>query len=318
MASFLLRRLGTSALVLVLASIVVFVGVRALPGDAALALAGEERDPAVLAQLRDQYGLNDPVPVQYLRYVANSVQGDLGFSTRTGLDVREIIVDRLPVTLELAALSLLIAILIGIPTGIVSALRRGTWLDNVSNAFGLVGLSIPHFWLGLVLILVVSVQLGLLPASGFVPFFSDPVANLERMIMPAAVLGTGLSAVLMRQMRSAMLETLGADYVRTARSKGLSERQVVLVHALRNSLVTVVTVLGLQLGGLISGAVITEAIFVIPGFGKLIVDAVFTRDYPIIQGVALVVVFGYVFVNLLVDLTYSFLNPRIRVGGGAG
>ena len=317
MASFLLRRLGTSALVLVLASIVVFVGVRALPGDAALALAGEERDPVVLEQLREQYGLNDPVPVQYLRYVASSVQGDLGFSTRTGLDVREIIVDRLPVTLELALLSLLVGILIGIPAGIVSALRRGTWLDNVSNAFGLVGLSIPHFWLGLVLILVVSVQLGLLPASGFVPFFEDPLANLERMIMPAAVLGTGLSAVLMRQMRSAMLETLATDYVRTARSKGLSERQVVLVHALRNSLITVVTVLGLQLGGLISGAVITEAIFVIPGFGKLIVDAVFTRDYPVIQGVALVVVFGYVFVNLLVDLTYSFLNPRIRVGGGA-
>ncbi len=317
MASFLLRRLGTSALVLVLASIVVFIGVRALPGDAALALAGEERDPVVLEQLREQYGLNDPVPVQYLRYVGNSVQGDLGFSTRTGLDVREIILDRLPVTLELALLSLLVAILIGIPAGIVSALRRGTWLDNVSNAFGIVGLSIPNFWLGLVLILVVSVQLGLLPASGFVPFSEDPLANLERMIMPAIVLGTGLSAVLMRQMRSAMLETLATDYVRTARSKGLSERQVVLVHALRNSLVTVVTVLGLQLGGLISGAVITEAIFVIPGFGKLIVDAVFTRDYPVIQGVALVVVFGYVFVNLLVDLTYSFLNPRIRVGGGA-
>ena len=318
MGSFLLRRLGTSALVLLLASIVVFVGVRALPGDAALALAGEERDPVVLEQLREQYGLNEPVPVQYVRYVVNSLQGDLGFSTRTGLDVREIILDRLPVTLELAALSLLVAILIGIPAGIVSALRRGTWLDNTSNGLGLLGLSIPNFWLGLVLILVVSVQFGLLPASGYVPFFEDPVGNLQRMIMPAIVLGTGLSAVLMRQMRSAMIETLNADYVRTARSKGLSEQQVVLVHALRNSLVTVVTVLGLQLGGLISGAVITEAIFVIPGFGKLIVDAVFTRDYPVIQGVALVVVFGYVFVNLLVDLTYSFLNPRIRVSGGAG
>lgn len=317
MASFLLKRLGTSALVLFLASIVVFVGVRALPGDAALALAGEERDPVVLQQLRQQYGLDQPVPVQYLHYLEHSVRGDLGFSTRTGLGVRDIILDRLPVTVELALLALLVAILVGIPAGIVSALRRGTWLDNVSNALGLTGLSIPHFWLGLVLILVVSVQLRLLPASGFVPLLQHPVGNLEHMIMPAAVLGTGLSAVLMRQMRSAMLETLGADYVRTARSKGLSERQVVLVHALRNSLITVVTVLGLQLGGLISGAVITESIFVIPGFGKLIVDAVFTRDYPVIQGVALVVVLGYVFVNLLVDLTYSFLNPRIRVSGGA-
>ncbi len=317
MGSFLLRRLGTSLLVLLLASIVVFIGVRALPGDAALALAGEERDPVALEQIREKYGLNDPVPVQYVRYAANSVQGDLGFSTRTGADVSEVILNRLPVTLELAFLAVLVAILIGIPAGIISALRRGSWLDNVSNGFGLLGLSIPNFWLGLVLILLVAVQWQLLPASGFVPFLENPIENLKRMILPAIVLGTGLSAVLMRQMRSAMIETLSADYVRTARSKGLSEGQVVMVHALRNSLITVVTVLGLQLGGLISGAVITEAIFVIPGFGKLIVDGVLTRDYPVIQGVALVTVFGYVFVNLLVDLSYSFLNPRIRVGGGA-
>jgi peptide/nickel transport system permease protein len=317
MRSYLLRRLGTSALVLLLASIVVFVGVRALPGDAALALAGEERDPVALEQIREKYGLNDPVPVQYLRYVGNSLQGDLGFSTRTGADVSEVILDRLPITLELALLSLLVAVLIGIPTGILAALRRGSWIDNVSNGFGLLGLSIPNFWLGLVLILVLAVQLGVLPASGYVPFFEDPVENLKRMILPAIVLGTGLSAVLMRQMRSAMLETISSDYIRTARSKGLPERQVVLVHALRNSLVTVVTVLGLQLGALISGAVVTEQIFVIPGFGRLIVDGVFTRDYPVIQGVALVTVFGYIVVNLLVDLSYSFLNPRIRVGGGA-
>ena len=317
MASYLLRRVGTSALVLLLASLVVFVGVRALPGDAARALAGEESSPAVLAQIREKYGLDDPVPVQYVRYLGNSLQGDLGFSTRTGLDVTDIILQRLPVTLELALLSLAVGLLIGIPAGILAALRRGTWIDNASNAFGLLGLSIPNFWLGLVLILVVSVQLGLLPASGYVPFLEDPIANLQRMLLPAIVLGTGLSAVLMRQMRSAMLETMSSDYIRTARSKGLSERSVVLVHALRNSLVTVVTVLGLQLGALISGAVITEQIFVIPGFGRLIVDGVFTRDYPVIQGVALVTVFGYVFVNLLVDLTYSFLNPRIRVSGGA-
>ncbi|MDP9393771.1 MAG: ABC transporter permease [Actinomycetota bacterium] len=317
MAAFLLRRFGTSVLVLLLASIVVFVGVRALPGDAALALAGEERDPVALEQIREKYGLNDPVIVQYVRYVGNSLQGDLGFSTRTGAGVADVILDRLPVTLELAMLSLLVAILIGIPAGIIAALRRGSWLDNASNALGLLGLSVPNFWLGLLLILVVAVQLGLLPASGYVPFFEDPVENLRRMILPAIVLGTGLSAVLMRQMRSAMLETMSSDYIRTARSKGLSERQVVLVHALRNSLITVVTVLGLQLGGLISGAVITEQIFVIPGFGKLTVDGVFTRDYPVIQGVALVTVFGYVFVNLLVDVSYSFLNPRIRVSGGS-
>ena len=317
MRSFLLRRLGTSLLVLVLASIVVFVGVRALPGDAALALAGEERDPVVLEQIREQYGLNDPVPVQYFRYIGNSLTGDLGFSTRTGLDVAQIILDRLPVTLELAFLSLFVAILIGIPAGIIAALRRGGWLDHTSNALGLLGLSIPNFWLGLLLILVLAVNLQLFPASGFVPFFENPVENLKRMVLPAIVLGTGLSAVLMRQVRSAMIGTMASDYIRTAESKGLSRRQVVLVHALRNSLITVVTVLGLQLGALISGAIITEAIFVIPGFGKLIVDAVFQRDYPVIQGVALVVVVGYVLVNLLVDLSYSLLNPRIRVGGGA-
>lgn len=317
MRSFLLRRLGTSLLVLLLASVVVFVGVRALPGDAALALAGEERDPMVLEQIREQYGLNDPVPVQYVRYVGNSLTGDLGFSTRTGLDVAQIILDRLPVTLELAFLSLLVAILIGIPAGIIAALRRGSVLDHASNALGLLGLSIPNFWLGLLLILVLAVNLQLFPASGFVPLLENPVENLKRMVLPAIVLGTGLSAVLMRQVRSAMIETMSSDYIRTAESKGLSRRQVVLVHALRNSLITVVTVLGLQLGALISGAVITEAIFVIPGFGKLIVDAVFQRDYPVIQGVALVVVVGYVLVNLLVDLSYSLLNPRIRVGGGA-
>ncbi len=317
MSSFLLRRAGASLVVLLLASLVVFLGVRSLPGDAALALAGEERDEAVLVQIRHKYGLDQPVPVQYARYVGNAVQGDLGFSTRSGASVSTLVRERLPVTLELALLAVLFGVLVGLPLGILAALKRGSVLDYVSNGFGLLGLSVPNFWLGLLLILGVSVKLGLLPASGFVPFTQDPVANLQRMLLPAVVLGTGLSAVLMRQMRSAMLESLSADYIRTARSKGLSERQVVLVHALRNSLTTVVTVLGLQLGALISGAVITEQIFVIPGFGKLLVDAVFQRDYPIVQGAALITVTGYVVVNLLVDLSYSVLNPRVRVSGAA-
>lgn len=317
MGAYLIRRAGASLLVLLIASVVVFIGVRALPGDPALALAGEERDPVAIQQIREKYGLNQPVPVQYVRYVGNAVVGDLGTSTRSGLSVSRIIVQRLPVTLELAVLAVLIAIALGIPTGIASALRRGGPVDYGANGLALVGLSVPHFWLGLLLILALAVHLHLLPASGFVPFLQDPVENLRRMLLPAIVLGTGLSAVLMRQMRSAMLESLSSDYVRTARSKGLSEFQVVGVHALRNSLVTVVTVLGLQLGALISGAVITEQIFVIPGFGKLVVDAVFSRDYPIVQGVTLVTVAGYVVVNLLVDLTYSYLNPRIRVTGAA-
>jgi len=316
MARFALRRLGAAALVVFLGSLVVFLGVRALPGDPALALSGEDRDPVALAAIRHQFGLDQPVPVQFVRYVGNALQGNLGQSARNGLGVGRIIVERLPVTLELSLLAILVAVAVGLPLGIFAAVRRGGVLDSISSVFGLVGLSIPNFWLGLLLILGLTVQIHVLPASGFVSFFSDPVENLRHLILPASVLGVQLAAVLMRQMRSAMLESLSADYVRTARAKGLSERQVIGVHALRNSLVTVVTVLGLQLGALISGAVITEQIFVIPGFGKLLVDSVFSRDYPVVQGAVLVAVIGYVAVNLLVDLTYSYLNPRIRVAGG--
>ncbi len=317
MARFALRRLGAAALVVFLGSLVVFLGVRALPGDPALALSGEDRDPVALAAIRHQFGLDQPVPVQFVKYVGNALQGNLGQSARNGLGVGRIIVERLPVTLELSLLAILVAVAVGLPLGIFAAVRRGGVLDSISSVFGLVGLSIPNFWLGLLLILGLTVQIHVLPASGFVSFFSDPVENLRHLILPASVLGVQLAAVLMRQMRSAMLESLSADYVRTARAKGLSERQVIGVHALRNSLVTVVTVLGLQLGALISGAVITEQIFVIPGFGKLLVDSVFSRDYPVVQGAVLVAVIGYVAVNLLVDLTYSYLNPRIRVAGGA-
>lgn len=317
MARFALRRLGAAVLVVFIGSLVVFLGVRALPGDPALALSGEDRDPVALAAIRHQFGLDQPVPVQFAKYVDNALHGNLGQSARNGIGVGHIIVQRLPITLELSFLAIVVAIAVGLPLGIVAAVRRGGILDSVSSVFGLVGLSVPNFWLGLLLILGLAVQLHVLPASGFVPFFSNPLDNLRHMVLPAIVLGVQLSAVLMRQMRSAMLESLSADYVRTARAKGLSELQVIGVHALRNSLVTVVTVLGLQLGALISGAVITEQIFVIPGFGKLLVDSVFSRDYPVVQGAVLVAVVGYVVVNLLVDLTYSYLNPRIRIAGGS-
>jgi peptide/nickel transport system permease protein len=317
MKRYLLQRTGSALLALVLASMLVFAGIRALPGDAALALAGEERDPASLQEIREKYGLDDPVPVQYLRWVSLAVRGDLGQSVRTGLDVADTILDKLPITLELAVLSVLVAILIGIPTGMIAAARQGKPADYVSNAFGLFGLSIPNFWLGLVLILLLAVRTNVFPASGYVPFFENPIANLYYMALPAFVLGTGLAAVIMRQMRSSMLESLQADYIRTARAKGLSEWSVVGSHALRNSLITVVTVIGLQLGGLISGAVVTEQIFVIPGFGNLIVSAVFQRDLPVIQGAVLVAAAGYIVINLLVDIVYSLLNPRIRVSGGS-
>jgi peptide/nickel transport system permease protein len=313
MRGFLLRRGGAALIVVFLASVVVFFGLQALPGNPALVLAGEDRSPQAVAAITKKFGLDQPLPVQYANWLGHAVQGDFGVSHRTGLSVGATIIDRIPVTLELAVLAIIVGLVIGIPAGVIAAVKRGSAADYASGLLALVGLSIPHFWLGLLLILLLAVNLHILPASGFVPFFDDPIENLRRMVMPAVVLGTGVSAIIMRQMRSAMLDSLGADYVRTARAKGLSEREVIIAHAMRNSLLTVVTVVGLQLGALISGAVITEQIFVIPGFGRLTIEAVTQRDYALIQGVVLIAAVGYVVVNLLVDVTYSYLNPRIRV-----
>ena len=312
MGGFFLRKVGAALIVLLLASMLVFLGMRALPGDPALALGGEDRDPAVLAQIRHSYGLDRPLPLQYVAWLGHLVRGDLGRDQRQ-LPVAHTIVTRLPITLELAGLAILIGSVLGILAGVIAAVRRGRPEDHAATSVALVGLSVPHFWLGLLMIIVFAVRLHWLPAGGYVPFLQDPVENLRHMLMPAIVLGTGLSAVVMRQMRSAMLDSLGTDYVRTARAKGLSEFSVVGVHALRNSLITVTTIIGLQLGALISGAVITEQIFGIAGFGRLTIDAVNQRDYALIQGVVLVAAAGYVIVNLFVDIAYSVLNPRIRI-----
>jgi peptide/nickel transport system permease protein len=314
MGGFLLRRTAAALVVVVLASMLVFGGVRALPGDPALALGGENRDPAVLAQIRRDYGLNKPLPVQYLDWVGHVIRGDFGVDQRK-LPVRQTIESRIPITLELAGLAVLFGGLLGISAGVIAAVKRGKASDYAATTSALVGLSVPHFWLGLLMIILFSVDLHWLPAGGYVPFSQDPVENLRHMLMPAIVLGTGLAAVVMRQMRSSMLDSLGADYVRTARAKGLPERSVVGKHALRNSLITVTTIIGLQLGALISGAVVTEQIFGIAGFGRLTLEAVQERDYTLLQGVVLVFAVGYVIVNLLVDVMYSLLNPRIRIAG---
>ena len=314
MGGFLLGKAGAALVVLFLSSIVVFAGIRALPGDAATALGGEERDAKVIAEIRHKYGLDRPLPVQYAHWVGLALRGDLGTDTRE-LSVSRTIVERIPLTLELAGLSVLIAALIGIPAGVIAAVRRGKPEDYAATTVALVGLSVPHFWLGLMMIILFAVDLHWLPSGGYVPLGENPLENLRHMLMPAIVLGTGFSAVLMRQMRSAMLDSLSADYVRTARAKGLSEWAVVAQHAFRNSLITVVTVLGLQLGALISGAVITETIFGIAGFGRLTIDAIDQRDYALLQGVVLVAATGYVLVNLTVDVVYALLNPRIRAGG---
>jgi len=267
---------------------------------------------AYLASLREKMHLDEPLPMRYLYWVGGVLQGDLGESIRNQQPVLELVLQKLPVTIELSVLAMLIALVIGIPTGIVSAVRQGTAWDFGANAFALWGLSTPNFWLGILMILLFSVQLGWLPASGYVPFHEDPLANLKAMVMPAFVLGTNIAAVLMRHTRSAMLQVMSADYVRTARAKGLSRRVVILRHGLRNALTPVITLGALELGTLLSGAVLTEQVFTIPGFGKLIVDAVFNRDYAVVQGVVLVTGTAYILLNLLADIAYVIVNPRLR------
>ncbi|WP_424830215.1 ABC transporter permease [Ruegeria sp.] len=312
MLSFILRRILIAIPTILLISVFVFSLQKLLPGDPVLAMAGEERDPEVLEFLREKYRLNDPIPVQYLTWVSNALRGDLGISLRTNQPVTELIAEKLPVTIQLAIMAILFALVIGIPAGILSAVKKGTITDYIANIVALSGLSIPNFWLGIMLILLVSVRLDLLPASGYVPLSEDPVKSITTMLMPAFVLGTALAATLMRHTRSAMLGVLKSDYVRTARAKGLHERRVVLKHAFRNALTPIVTLTALLFGELIAGAVLTEQIFTIPGFGKLVVDAVFNRDYAVVQGIVLVTAVGFIVMNLLADVAYVLLNPRLR------
>jgi peptide/nickel transport system permease protein len=314
---FLVRRAFISAVTLLLISLIVFTGVRMIPGDPARVLAGTDADAAGLEEIREKYGLNAPLPLQYARWLGLALRGDLGESIRTRSPVAWTVARKLPITVELTVLSLLVALAIAIPAGVFAAVRRNTLWDVLASGVSLCGVSVPNFWLGIMLILLVSVRFGWLPASGFVPLGEDALGNLKRMLMPALVLGTGLAAVLMRQTRNAMIEVLSTDYVRTARAKGLAQKAVVVRHALRNGLIPVVTILGLQMGALMGGAVVTEQIFVLPGFGRLIVEAVFTRDYPVVQGVVLITASSYVLINLLVDVSYTVLNPRIRIRGTA-
>jgi peptide/nickel transport system permease protein len=312
MLEFLVKRLATLVPTLVFVSMLIFGLQQLLPGDPAVILAGEEQDPAVIAHLRAQLHLDKPLPVRYAYWVGGVLHGDLGESVRTQLPVLDLILQKLPVTVELALLAMLVALLIGIPAGVVAAVGRGTAWDYAANVFALWGLSTPNFWLGILMILLFSVQLGWLPASGYVSPAEDLGANLAAMVMPAFVLGNAIAAVLMRHTRSAMLQVLSADYVRTARAKGLSEPTVVLKHALRNALTPIITLGALELGTLLSGAVLTEQVFTIPGFGKLIIDSVFNRDYSVVQGVVLVTATTYVTLNLLADLAYFLVNPRLR------
>ena len=312
MLEFLIKRLASLVPTLVLVSMLIFGLQQLLPGDPAKILAGEDQDPQVVAYLRTKLHLDEPLPLRYAHWVGGVLRGDLGESVRSQEPVLKLILQKLPVTVELALLAMAIALVIGIPAGIVSAVRRGGVWDYAANVFALWGLSTPNFWLGILMILLFSVNLGWLPASGYVSPFEDLGANLRSMLMPAFVLGNAIAAVLMRHTRSAMLQVLSADYVRTARAKGLNERTVVIKHALRNALTPIITLGALELGTLLSGAVLTEQVFTIPGFGKLIVDSVFNRDYLVVQGVVLVTASAYMTLNLLADLAYFLVNPRLR------
>jgi peptide/nickel transport system permease protein len=313
MLKYLLRRLALVVPTLFFVSVLIFGLQQLLPGDPAIALAGEDRDPNVVAYLRAKFHLDEPLPVRYWYWLSGVLQGDLGDSVRIQKPVMELILEKLPVTIQLATMAMLIALAIGITAGVISAVKKGTAWDYAANIFALWGLSTPNFWLGILLILLFAVQLGWLPASGYVSPFEDLKANLAAMIMPAFVLGNAIAAVLMRHTRSAMLQVLSSDYVRTARAKGLDERVVVLKHALQNALIPIITLGALEFGTLLSGAVLTEQVFSIPGFGKLIVDAVFNRDYLVVQGVVLFTATVYITLNLLADLAYFLVNPRMRV-----
>lgn len=312
MFKLIVRRVIVAIPTLILVSMMIFSLQKILPGDPVLAMAGEERDPAVLNYLREKYHLNDPLPQQYLAWVRRVAHGDLGVSLRTDIPVTTLVAQKLPVTIQLSVMAMLFAIITGIPLGILAAVKKGTRTEFGANLLALSGMSIPNFWLGILLIMLVAVHWRLLPASGFVPLSQDFWLSLKTSLMPALVLAAVISAYLMRHTRSSMLEALSADYVRTARAKGAPEWSVILRHAFRNALMPIVTLVTILFGELLAGAVLTEQIFGIPGFGKLLVDAVFNRDYAVVQGVVLCIATGFIVLTLLADVLYIVVNPRLR------
>jgi peptide/nickel transport system permease protein len=314
MATYILQRILQMIPVMLLASVISFSIIFLLPGDPALLILGDQlaSNREVYEAKRHELGLDRPVPIQYLDWLGKTVRGDLGLSTRDRQPVTQGIMERVPVTLELTILGMLLALIIALPTGIISALRPGSKADIFGSLAAFGGIAVPHFWLGILLIYTFAVLLRVLPPSGYVPFAEDPVQNLTRMIMPSVTLGLGLAAVLMRQVRSSLLEVLHQDYMTTARAKGLGGRAVVLRHALKNGLIPVVTVIGLQIGILFGGAVISESIFSIPGIGRWAVDSITTRDFPVVQAVSLVMAVGVLLANLIADVAYAYIDPRIR------
>jgi peptide/nickel transport system permease protein len=314
MQRYLLERSIQLILVLFFLSIIVFTIVRLIPGDPAAVMLGTEATPQAMTQIRREMGLDQPIFVQYVRWLQAVLAGNFGTSWVSKQPALALILGALPVTLQLVASAFIVALLIAFPAGIVAALRPRSWIDHGSTTFALLGVSLPSFWLGIMLVLLFSLELRWLPPSGYLPFRSDPAGALRASILPAVTLGVALAAPLTRFLRSGMLDVLALDYVRTARAKGVPERAVVARHALKNALLSVVTVLGLQLGALLGGSIVIEQVFGWPGLGRLSLAAIQQRDYGVVQGVVLFVATAFVLVNFAVDLLYLYLDPRIRYG----
>ena len=314
MSWYLVRRLLLTLPVLFFVSLIVFSLINLVPGDPARIMLGEEASKEALSALRKEMGLDQPLYVRYLLWLSHVARGDFGRSVRDGRPVLDTLLLKLPVTIELAVTSLLVAWVIAIPAGVVAAWKQRTALDYAATTVALAGISVPNFWLGIMMIYLFAVNLRLLPPSGYIEPWIDLTRSLKLMVMPSIVLGAALAALVMRLLRSSMLEVLGTDYIRTARAKGLGDAVVLIRHAMKNAMIPVVTVMGLQLSGLLGGAVITETIFAVPGLGRLTVDSILTRDYPMVQGVVLFAALAVVATNLIVDLTYAVLDPRIRLG----
>ena len=313
MIGFVLRRLLQLAPVLLLASTAIWAMIYAVPGGPIGAIAGDNASPEQIAAATAQFGLDRPVLVQYADWLWNAIRGDFGISIRGRAPVLQLIGERLPATLQLAVAATIVSLVIGIPVAIASALRPGSWLDRVLSGWSALALGVPTFWLGILLILVFAVELRWLPsASAYVPIWENPIGALRNLALPALTLGIYVSGILARFLRASLVSELRADYVRTARSKGLPERQIVGVHILRNALLPFITIVGLMMANFIGGAVVTEAVFTYPGLGRLLIQAISTRDYPLIQGCILVILVAYMLINLAVDLLYAWIDPRIE------
>jgi peptide/nickel transport system permease protein len=314
--AYILRRFIQAIPVTFLATIVIFLGLRLLPGDPALILAGQDATPETLQAIREANGLNEPLPAQYVIWLNNVVHGDFGVSFFTKTPVAQLLQQRIPATLELGIAGMILSVLIGIPTGIIAAVQSHRTPDWVVSAFNGLAVAVPGFWLGILAILLFSLVLGWLPPGGRGDFFRDPIGELKFLLLPAVTLALPFAAGLSRQVKGSMLEVLGDDYVRTARAKGVAEQGIVWHHALRNAMVPVATILGLQFGRLLGGAVITESVFSWPGVGRLIRDSIGNRDYSVVQACLLLLVMVFIVINLLTDITYGVLDPRIRLSGG--